>query len=87
MANSKWSHLKAFMLQEQYKDINKLIWEDHAWITARSGERYKITDEWSGDQIDALFKSIRAHYHVHIRLELIMKNLSIALLLNQIFLN
>lgn len=87
MANSKWNHLKDFILKEDHKDINKMVWEDHAWITARSGERYKITDTWSVEQIDALFQSIRKHYHVHNRLELIMKNLSIALLLNQIFLN
>lgn len=74
------------MQREEYKNISKMIWTDHAYVAARNGERYRIDVSWTTEELRKLFESINKDYHLHNRLSYI-RNSAIAVLISTIFLN
>lgn len=87
MENSKWKTLKDFMLREEFKDkVHKMIWEDHAIISSRNGDRIRVDATWTLEEVEKLFKSVQQYDGIYNRLSYI-RNSTLITIIGTLFLN
>lgn len=64
-----WKDLKRLILSEKYSSVHKTVWEDHAVITDRCGNRFKIHDHCPIEEARALMNEARDHETVMLVLQ------------------